>query len=283
MSSLQTVFYSSIATFRAELRPYLQRQEAENNLPLGLISRSDSEFPILAAVTDNNIPVLTAIQTDPPMNLVLSFSTRRDAAEVLINALRDRGLKPPGVVGPVGLVEEFVQRWATVFLQRARLEVAERIFAIDTVDRHRHSPGIARWAKSEDAGWLVPWVEDFTREALPEALADRARAMVERRLTIGLPTAGFLVWERGGHPVSLAGFGGPTGSGIRVGPVYTPPVLRNQGYGLAVVRELTARLFELDYQSIFLFTDLANPTSNSIYQKIGYRAVADVNQYHFFD
>jgi predicted GNAT family acetyltransferase len=102
--------------------------------------------------------------------------------------------------------------------------------------------------------------------------------MFEHRLAS--PTAGFLVWEDGGEPVSLAGWGGATPNGIRVGPVYTPPELRGRGYATALTAELSrrlldGRLFEGGRRFCFLYTDLANPTSNAIYERIGYRRVAE--------
>ena len=76
--------------------------------------------------------------------------------------------------------------------------------------------------------------------------------------------------------VSLASFGQRTPNGIRVGPVYTPPGLRGNGYASALVGQMTAELLGL-HRFCFLFTDLANPTANGIYQRIGYEAVSDVS------
>jgi len=94
------------------------------------------------------------------------------------------------------------------------------------------------------------------------------------------PDGGIVVWEEG-EPVSLAGFGGPTPNGIRIGPVYTPPGLRRRGYASALTAALTQQLLDGGRRFCFLFTDLANETSNSIYQRIGYRPVSDVDQWSF--
>jgi predicted GNAT family acetyltransferase len=107
---------------------------------------------------------------------------------------------------------------------------------------------------------------------------DRAEATLEHRLSS--PSAGILLWEDGGVPVSLAGWGGPTPNGIRVGPVYTPPELRGRGYATALSADLSqrlldGRLFEGGRRFCFLYTDLANPTSNAIYERVGYRRVAE--------
>jgi predicted GNAT family acetyltransferase len=61
----------------------------------------------------------------------------------------------------------------------------------------------------------------------------------------------------------------------RIGPVFTPRDRRGRGYGSAV----TAAAAELAYRSgtanVVLFADLANPVSNSIYQRIGFEPVVD--------
>ena len=92
--------------------------------------------------------------------------------------------------------------------------------------------------------------------------------------------AGFLLWEDG-EPVSVAGYGGPTPNGIRIAPVYTPPPLRGRGYGSAVTAALSSRLLASGRRFCFLYTDLANPTSNKIYVAIGYRRVCDSVEYAF--
>jgi predicted GNAT family acetyltransferase len=127
----------------------------------------------------------------------------------------------------------------------------------------------------------------FAHEVLHEGGPgrDRAGAMLDHRLSS--PSAGILLWEEDGEPVSLAGWGGPTPNGVRVGPVYTPPELRGRGYATALTAELSqrlldGRLFEGGRRFCFLYTDLANPTSNAIYERIGYRRVAESAEIVFF-
>jgi predicted GNAT family acetyltransferase len=88
------------------------------------------------------------------------------------------------------------------------------------------------------------------------------------------------LWEDP-QPVSLAGFGGWTPTGVRIGPVYTPPELRRRGYASALTAELSAQLLAGGLRYCFLYTDLANPTSNRIYQAIGYELVCDSADYAF--
>ena len=68
---------------------------------------------------------------------------------------------------------------------------------------------------------------------------------------------------------------------MRVNAVYTPPGLRGRGYASACVAALSQKLLDEGRRYCFLFTDLANPTSNRIYQAVGYEAVVDVDEYKF--
>ena len=95
---------------------------------------------------------------------------------------------------------------------------------------------------------------------------------VDARLTGG--AGGFTIWEDG-KPVSVAGWGGRTPNGARIGPVYTPPEHRRRGYGSAVTAAATDELLSSGCRLCFLYTDLTNPTSNHIYSELGYEPVCD--------
>jgi predicted GNAT family acetyltransferase len=93
--------------------------------------------------------------------------------------------------------------------------------------------------------------------------------------------SGVWVWDDGGDVVSMAAYTGPSPNGIRVNGVYTPPDRRGRGYATGCVAALSRWLLDRGRTFCFLYTDLTNPTSNAIYQRIGYRPVADVDQYAF--
>ena len=78
------------------------------------------------------------------------------------------------------------------------------------------------------------------------------------------------LWETQGAPVSMAVVQGPTPGGIRVGMVYTPPAQRGRGHASTLVAALSQQLLDAGRRACFLFTNLANPTSNGIYQQVGY-------------
>jgi predicted GNAT family acetyltransferase len=135
-----------------------------------------------------------------------------------------------------------------------------------------------RDAVSEDRPLLLDWFRAFMDEAIGESpdAASTAHA-VDHRLEAD--SAGVVLWEDG-PTVSLAAFGNPTPNGARIGPVYTPPERRRRGYASALVAELSERLLT-ERRFCFLFTDLANPTANRIYEQIGYRRVCEAAEIVF--
>ena len=86
---------------------------------------------------------------------------------------------------------------------------------------------------------------------------------------------GLVLWEHEGRPVSLAGRNRAAAGQARVGPVYTPPELRGRGFGGAATAAITQAALDDGAEGVVLFTDLANPASNTLYQRLGYRPVSD--------
>jgi predicted GNAT family acetyltransferase len=159
--------------------------------------------------------------------------------------------------------------------------MAERIFCLERVIPPRSTTGAWRLVEPGDRDVVADWMIAFVSEATPEeppSLAD-ARAAIDR--WIRQETAFGYIWLDHGEPVSLAGARGETPNGIRIGPVYTPPAHRGHGYASAVTAAASQDQLDRGRRFCFLFTDLSNPTSNKIYQAIGYEPVCDVDMYSF--
>ncbi|MFD8547301.1 GNAT family N-acetyltransferase [Streptomyces sp. NPDC059649] len=84
-----------------------------------------------------------------------------------------------------------------------------------------------------------------------------------------------LLWEDRGRPVSMAGVTRTLAGTARVTPFHTPPELRGRGFAGAVTAAVSAAARSAGAREVVLFTDLANPTSNALYRRLGYRAVED--------
>ena len=284
--SLTVRSHASVDEFLAAAGGFLEAREAEHNLLFGITSaiRATPEVfaedpPQFASVTDAAGRVVAATLRTPPHNQVLSSIDDLAAVDSLVQALRDEPM--PGVLGPTAAAARFAAAWTDATGQSARVQVAERIFRLERViPPDRPAPGAWRIAEPTDRDLLARWLVEFTTEAAPEAppLEDPA-GIADRWLARRGRVA--YVWEDEGQVVSLVGAGGETPHGIRIGPVYTPPPLRGRGYASSLTAAASADQLGRGRRFCFLFTDLANPTSNKIYRAIGYEPVCDVDQYGF--
>jgi predicted GNAT family acetyltransferase len=134
--------------------------------------------------------------------------------------------------------------------------------------------GQFRPARDADAPILEGWLNQFAAEA---GLASRAKNEVASRIDAGL----LFVWEAGSVVVSMAAITVAQGGVSRVQLVYTPPQHRRRGFASACVAALSARELANPGRTCMLNTDLSNPTSNGIYQAIGYRRVGDADELRF--
>jgi predicted GNAT family acetyltransferase len=267
------------AAFLREAGALLLRDEARHNLILGIagtIVASPGRYRERSfwLVRDGGEVVGAALRT-PPYNLALAQPAEPEAIAVLAQAIAD---ELPGVIGAVPEVDEFGAAWPA----DARVVREQGVYALHAVAAVPRAPGGSREATADDYELVAGWFDAFVREALPEGEPgtgeERERAI---RARLDEVEGGFTLWEDGGEPVSMSGYGGPTPNGMRIGPVYTPPASRGRGYATTLVAEQSARLLAAGREFCFLYTDLANPTSNAIYERIGYERVCDSKQIAF--
>ncbi|MCZ7588535.1 MAG: GNAT family N-acetyltransferase [Gaiella sp.] len=262
--------------------PVLLADEARHNLALGILSftlEHPDVYPEVRgwAVRERGTVVGAALRT-PPYNLVLVRPQGPDALEALVAAIED---ELPGVVGGVPEVDAFAESWSARCGVTAATRLDQRIYSLVEVVPPRRVDGAARLAGVADRPLVLGWITAFTEEALHGGDdPGRIERSVDARLG-GEGSGGICLWEVGGEPVSLAGFGGPTPNGLRIGPVYTPPERRGCGYGSAVTAAVSQRALDRGKRFCFLYTDLANPTSNAVYIRIGYEPVCDSREIAF--
>ena len=274
--------------FQDRILEYLIQNEAENNLPLGILNNVISgeyiqEKPYLAYVEQEGIPRIACLCT-PPFPVLFSYQKSPPSDEILSLVVADLidflGEKFVGISGNKTLVARIKDLWEGLTGRRAELHLAMRIYKLDQVRSHPGAAGHMRPAKKREKRLLFDWYSGFHREAVQEVPAPaRVRKQVDTYLKADPKVRGLMIWENDRVPVSMAGYAGPTPNGIRIGAVYTPPGQRKKGYASAVTAGLSQHLLNMGYKFCFLFTDLLNPTSNHIYQQIGYRAVCDVDRY----
>jgi uncharacterized protein len=263
----------------------LVADEGRHNLLLGIVGTLIAQPAVypefrLWVVTDGGEPVAAALRT-PPHNLVLADLTDDRALDTLLAAVREDEGEIPGVVANEPFADRAADVWTRSTGARVRLRFAQGVFALTQVVEVPRPAGRARVLDEADRDLAIAWIDAFSREALPHQPLDRDRLAGVVDVRLGSDEAGFRLWDRDGVAVSLAGFSGPTTTGIRIGPVYTPPEHRGRGYATALVADLSDEMLRRGYRACFLFTDLSNATSNAIYERIGYRGVANAFEIQF--
>jgi len=267
------------AAFLEAASPLLLADEARHNLILGIagtLRDHPAHYPEygLWLAEDGGETVGAALRT-PPHNLVVARPRDDSVLETLAEAIDD---DPPGLVAAQPEAEAFAEAWAATTGATLRTNRAQGVFSLDRVETPVPVSGRMRDARTDDRPLLLDWFRAFMEEAIGESPDAASTAhVVDHRLEAD--SAGVVFWEDG-PMVSLAAFGNPTPNGIRIGPVYTPPEYRRRGYASALVAELSERLLE-KRRFCFLFTDLANPTANRIYEQIGYRRVCEAAEIVF--
>jgi uncharacterized protein len=265
---------------------FLGAREAEHNLMLGLSGRllSNPHYygehdPYFAVVEDGG-RVLTAALRTPPHNLVLAECDDTAAYTALAENVHGEFTDLPGVTGPASTIGAFVSAWRELTGESARLLMSQGIYSATEVVVPQGVPGTMRPAGEPDRELVLGWVDAFMAEAVPEESPRDSAGFLDRNESD--PAGRVVLWDHEGA-VSLAACGGATPHGIRIGPVYTPPEARGRGYASALTAELSRQALAGGRDFCFLYTDLANPTSNSIYQRIGYRHVTDAQTWKFGD
>lgn len=270
-------------SFLAAASSLLLSDEARHNLIFGIcttLAETPDAYPTfhLWTVVDADDPIGGALMI-PPFNLVVAKPRNWGALQFLADELHRRQLELPGVTGALPEADRFATAWTRLTGVRRRLRMQQGIYKASSPQPPERVAGEMRLATKEDRRLVVEWSLAFEDEALPEdAPRGRTEANIDRRLAS--TTGGIALWEDD-EPVSLAGFGGRTPHGVRIGPVYTPPQLRRRGYASALVAHLTRYLLERGNDYCFLYTDLANPSSNRIYQDVGYEFVSESADYAF--
>jgi uncharacterized protein len=272
-----------VAAYRDLVAPVLDRAPARHNLMLGLLDvlrrRPDSyQGFALWAVRDDGRVVAAALQT-PPYNLVLAEPIDQTALAPLAAAIVDAGVRLPGVVGGLSEVESFAADWVALVGCGTKTITRQGIYELTVVHDRGNADGEPRVATGADLELIAEWHDAFIAEAVPEFTGDLdSRA---RRVRSTVEEGGYWLWEVDGQPVAMTGTSPAPPDGTRVGPVYTLPEARGHGYATALVAHLSVVALERGSRACYLHTDLANATSNAMYQRIGYERICDAIDLRF--
>lgn len=273
---IRVVRYPSAAAFLTAAGEFLLSAESENNLMLGIALELADQgpapgFPAYFAAVYRGERVEGCAFSSVPDRLGIT-GMRGEVIGPLASDASSVCQEVTSVGGPEPAVAPFAAGFAASIGRQAVLGMRQRIHELRSVTPPVHpAAGRLRPARESEAGVLTPWVGDML--ALIGDSRDPADLARER-----IRGGNLFVWEAG-EPVSMAGWTGKTPSGVRINFVYTPAELRGRGYATAAVAALSQHLLDQGNRYCCLYTDLANPTSNAIYHRIGYRPIRDAALY----
>jgi len=272
-------FDTDVAEFSAKALPYLQEKPSLHSFIISLLNRyrqSGKTPHLMVRGLRDGVTTIVGLQTEPDRQLILSDG---ENADLLATRLAEKVPSLKGAHGPTPTVDTFANQWSAEHEVPLRLQMNLRLFELTSVTPARPCGGRFRLAQPQDEELILIWIKAFMDEAVPndprlpeEEIRKEIRESTEKQQ--------YFIWEDGGRPVCLLGSKRETAIERWIAPVYTPPELRGRGYGAALVAEVSRRIVAAGKRGM-LFTDLANPTSNSIYQKVGYYPLADFKLYLF--
>ncbi|GAB4574615.1 MAG: GNAT family N-acetyltransferase [Anaerolineae bacterium] len=274
--------YDSAQAFVEVAEPFLLLHEVHNSLLLGNALRRIHGLPSVdgavtyAAVFEGDQPV-GAASHQPPFPVILSAGMSPQAIATLAKHMLATGWPLTGITGPESQTAAFAAVWHTLTGEQASIKQRQGVYALYAVRTRGTASGQLRPAGPDDLPLVAAWSQGFHDEATPDQPGFDAQEFARRRVADG----SVYLWEDGGRVVSMAARARPTRHGITVNLVYTPPELRGRGYATACVAALSQQLLDAGYTFCTLFTDLGNPTSNHIYQQIGYERICDFVIYQF--
>jgi predicted GNAT family acetyltransferase len=275
------------ASFRSALEPLLAAEPLRATILVtvlhGLIAAPDRGFrPLLLAAFDGETVVGACVQTPPyPVSVLLAgagaAADRAATAARLGDAVAASRAVLPGFNGPRRDAEPVAAAYVAAAKRASAVATDMLLYRLGSYAPPPATPGSVRLADpadDADLDLLARWRHAFALEATHGFGADGPNpAAVLRNHAAGVTT---LLWlAEDGRPVSFASHSAVVVGAARVGPVYTPPDERRHGYGAAVTAAAVDSARSRGAEAVLLFTDLANPTSNAIYRRLGFEPVEE--------
>ena len=267
------------AEFGRRTEGFLASRPVEHNVLATVVAAlqpsAERDAPLFAWLeASGSREVLGAALRTPPRGLLASTMSET-VADALMPKLLEVDPDLPGVNGPQPAASYLAEAWRRCAGGSVESAMSQAIYWLADVNEPlRYPSGHSRLAARSDYDLMVEWTHAFSRDAGVPAL--QVESGIERRLREGR----MFVWEDG-EVVSMVGTGPPVAGVVRLGPVYTPPEGRRHGFATALVADVSQRALAAGAAKCMLYTDLANHTSNSIYQAVGYRRSNDAQEYTF--
>jgi uncharacterized protein len=258
--------YKNNKEFLDKYRNFLEEDEVKNNLIIGVAEKAKKDEGFFVSSTKGDSFLLGVITF---RKLILSSNSMDEELYLdLVEHMNE--ITYPGVIGEKEVCLTYVKAYQTVNNKSLIHEMDQRIYYCDKVLSESDIDGVVRLASMDDFSVLRYWINTFYsdvegNEPIEETDKELIEVIKNKRL---------YVLEHNGEVVAMTGKTRPLTNSETICLVYTPKQLRKNGYASKLVEEVT-KLILTEKEMVTLYTDLANPTSNSIYMKIGFKPYCD--------
>ncbi len=267
-----------VEVYAAAAGAFLEAEPCRRNLLRTVIESARSGAATTTAppsfwwATDDG-RVVGAASWTPPHGLLVSDLAPGAVAPLVESARRrgtDIGVRVPGVIGPGDTARAVASTWQRLAGDMATVHMVEILHQLEALLEPPPPSGSWRRAQASDVDLVMGWFVAFADESGVVHVPDRGRLV-----THVIDAGRCFIWEDDGAAVSLVCHNVPVAGVVRIGPVYTPPQFRMRGYGRRLTYCVTRVALAQGATTTVLYTDAANPTSNSIYRQIGYRPLEE--------
>jgi predicted GNAT family acetyltransferase len=281
---MKTNYITDASVFLTYAGDVLAKDEARYGLIYGIARRlvenphfygpDDPWFCVLEEGTELRA---VAMRT-PPFGVLLAYFSGDTVriAELLAEDISRFSPVIPGVNSESNITDPFVKNWCRLNNVEVVDKMSQLVYRLDSVNDVKIVRGKFRLAVQADRELVSEWSHAFHDELFTPV----GRIEPEVDLADRIENNDVFLWEDE-ETVSMAVKSRPTGKGITVSCVYTPPQFRQKGYATSCVTSLCRGILRGGYEFCTLYTDQANPVSNSIYRKIGFCEICDSVMYTF--
>ncbi|PQZ57106.1 GNAT family N-acetyltransferase [Bacillus sp. MYb209] len=267
---IQLHVYEDVLHFKKDVISFLEKNEQENNLLLGVL-QVVQEPKFMGVMKQGEEVVTVFLKTEEKQIIVATSEISEDAIVELAKQLTRIYPDIPGLIGNKKIVQKLAEEIAILEHKKTTVVMEQGIYALKQVKKKWDREGILREINRDELPLIEKWVYQFCEDVKLPTTKEKAKQTAHTLIT----TNRLFGLEVDGKLVSVAAKTRPTTNNITVNFVYTPKEERKKGYASNCVAALSQRMLNEGYKTTTLYTDLANPTSNKIYQKIGYEQIME--------
>ncbi|EEL86896.1 GNAT family N-acetyltransferase [Bacillus cereus] len=267
---IQLHVYEEVLRFKEDVTPFLEKNEQENNLILGVLQVVQEPIFMAVAKRREEIAVVFLQTVEKQMIVATSEIAEEDIVE-LAKKLTKVYPDIPGFIGNKKVIQKLAEEIAILEQKKIVVGMEQGVYELKRVKKKWNKDEIFRTINSDELPLIEKWIYQFCEDVKLPTTKEEAKQTAHTLIT----TNRLFGLEVGGKLVSVAAKTRPTTNNITVNFVYTPKEERKKGYASNCVAALSQRMLDEGYKTTTLYTDLANPTSNKIYQEIGYEQIME--------